>query len=49
VPAANPFFKFIQKMRELGITSGCGPNQFCPLADVTREQMAAFIVRAFLN
>ncbi len=48
-PPANPFFKFIQKMRELGITAGCGPNLFCPVAEVTREQMAAFVVRAFLN
>ena len=30
------------------ITGGCAPSplQYCPLADVTREQMAAFIVRA---
>ncbi len=29
------------------ITRGCAPTLFCPTADVTREQMAAFLVRAF--
>lgn len=49
VPSTHPFYNFIQKMRELGITSGCTPTSYCPDAAVTREQMAAFIVRAFLN
>lgn len=30
-----------------GITSGCGGGRFCPLTPVTREQMAAFLVRGF--
>jgi hypothetical protein len=29
------------------ITRGCAPTLFCPAADVSREQMAAFLVRAF--
>jgi hypothetical protein len=29
-----------------GITSGCGGDYFCPLANVTRGQMAAFLDRA---
>ncbi len=28
-----------------GITAGCTPTKFCPLATVTREQMASFLVR----
>ena len=42
-------YNFIQKLREFGITGGCAVDQFCPDATVTREQMAVFVVRAFLN
>ncbi|MBL8234371.1 MAG: S-layer homology domain-containing protein [Bryobacterales bacterium] len=49
VPSTHPFFNFVQKMRELGVTSGCTATTYCPEAAVTREQMAAFVVRAFLN
>ena len=37
----------INAMAEAGLTSGCGPSAFCPSRAVTREQMAAFLVRAF--
>ncbi len=46
VPASDPYFPWIQKMYELGITSGCGANSFCPNDPVTRGQMAVFIIRA---
>jgi hypothetical protein len=36
----------INRIFEAGITPGCGPNRFCPNADVTRAQMAAFLHRA---
>ncbi|MBL8228820.1 MAG: S-layer homology domain-containing protein [Bryobacterales bacterium] len=49
VPAAHPFFRFVQKLRELGITGGCSATAYCPNSAVTREQMAAFLVRAYLN
>ena len=45
VPSSDPFFPFVQKMRDLGITSGCGPTTYCPNDPVTRGQMAVFIVR----
>jgi hypothetical protein len=48
-PASHPFFKWIQKMRDLGVTSGCGPSAYCPDAPVTRGQMAVFIIRARLG
>jgi hypothetical protein len=49
VPPSNPFYNFIEQMALRGITLGCGSNPpaYCPAQDVTREQMAAFIVRAF--
>lgn len=36
----------INALAESGVTGGCSPNRYCPRALVTREQMAAFIVRA---
>ena len=39
----------IEKLAAAGITRGCNPptnDRFCPDAPVTREQMAAFLVRA---
>ena len=49
VPATHVYFKYIQKMRELGITAGCTETQYCPDAPVTRGQMAVFIIRGRLG
>jgi len=46
VPPSYPFFRFIQKLRDLGITNGCSLTEFCPDDAATRAQMAAFIIRA---
>ena len=40
---------YIKKLVELGITQGCGNGNYCPGANVNREQMAAFLARAFLE
>jgi hypothetical protein len=37
----------INALAAAGLTSGCGPAEFCPGGNVTREQMATFIQRAF--
>lgn len=41
--------RYVQRLSELGITHGCATNpaQFCPDEEVTREQMASFLSRAF--
>jgi hypothetical protein len=49
VPPTHPQFKFIQKLRELGITSGCTASTYCPADPVTRGQMAVFVVRSRLG
>ena len=49
VPSTDPNFKWIQKMRDLNITAGCGGTQYCPDDPVTRGQMAVFIIRARLG
>jgi hypothetical protein len=45
---ASPFKNDIAWLKASGITSGCVANQerFCPLTNVSRGQMAAFLVRA---
>jgi hypothetical protein len=37
----------INRLRAAGITTGCTATTYCPTADVTRGQMAAFLHRAF--
>jgi RHS repeat-associated protein len=46
VPPSNLFYAHIEEMALRGITLGCGNNNYCPSANVTREQMAVFIIRA---
>lgn len=46
VPPSAPYYNYVQELSELGITSGCAPDLFCPTDTVTREQMAIFIIRA---
>ncbi|MGH9894087.1 MAG: S-layer homology domain-containing protein, partial [bacterium] len=43
-----PFEDFINRLAATGITTGCSTNTFCPNDPVTREQMAAFLVRAYV-
>jgi hypothetical protein len=49
VPPTHPFYKHIQKLKELGITRGCrqDPPMYCPDNYVTRDAMAVFLYRAF--
>ncbi len=49
VPNTSQFFKYIQKMRDEGITTGCTATEYCPSNNVNRAAMAAFIARAFLG
>gem|GEM_PF-6817958 len=46
--ATNAFAAaFIKQLVADGITSGCGNGNYCPDSDVTRAQMAIFLVKAF--
>jgi hypothetical protein len=36
----------IETLYRNGITTGCTATEFCPSENVTREQMAAFLIRA---
>jgi DNA/RNA endonuclease G (NUC1) len=46
VPPSHPFYNEIGKLSARGVTLGCGGGNYCPDAVVTRDQMAAFIMRA---
>ena len=47
VPATHNFFKYVQKLRDNGITTVTGTYGVDNI--VTRDQMAAFLARAFLG
>jgi len=46
VPPSHWAFPFVEKVVRAGISSGCGNNNFCPNAAVTRAQMAVFLERS---
>ena len=45
VPPSAFGYKWIQALSQLGITSGCTATTFCPNNSVSRDQMAAFLIR----
>jgi hypothetical protein len=45
VPASSPFCRWIEELARRGVVSGCGGGNYCPAAQVTREQMAIFVLR----
>jgi CSLREA domain-containing protein len=47
VPATDVFCKHAHYLWARGIVSGCSPTQYCPGSNVTRDQMAKFLVNAF--
>jgi len=49
VPRANPAYIFVQMMRDLAITLGCGANTFCVDQPITRASAAVFTVKTFLT
>ena len=45
VPASDPFSPWIEELFNLGVSTGCGGGAYCPLAPVTRAQMAVFLLK----
>jgi hypothetical protein len=45
VPPNDPFAPWIEKLHDLGVTSGCGGDNYCPDSPVTRAQMAVFLLK----
>ncbi len=46
VPTTFLFFRAIENLAAAGVTGGCGPGQFCPNANITRGEAAAFFSKA---
>ncbi len=49
VSPSHPQCKYIKKLYELGIITGCGGGMFCPNDLATRAEMAKFLYMAFLR
>ncbi len=48
VDASGFYARFVERLAELGVTTGCGDgSNYCGDEQVTRAQMAVFLVRAF--
>ncbi|HTY41955.1 MAG TPA: M12 family metallo-peptidase [Thermoanaerobaculia bacterium] len=46
VPCSNGFAPWIEELAAEGVTAGCGTGTYCPNDPVTRQQMAAFLLKA---
>ena len=46
VTPANPFYDFVESLARNEITEGCGSENYCPEASVTRAQMAVLILKS---
>jgi hypothetical protein len=46
VAPSNPFHADIVTIAQAGITAGCGGGNYCPTSDVSRAQMAVFLLKA---
>jgi len=46
VSLQSPYAGWIEQLAQEGITSGCGPSFYCPSQQVSRAQMAVFLLRA---
>ena len=46
VPASYWAWPYIETLYKAGVTTGCGSNNFCPNNNVTRAEMAVFILRS---
>jgi hypothetical protein len=49
VPATDIFFSYVQKMKDLGIWTGCSATLYCQYDLVTRADMAPMVMRALIG
>ena len=47
VPETSPFCRWIEELTARGVVTGCGGGNYCPGAEVTREQMSVFLAVSF--
>lgn len=49
VPASDPDYPYIQKIRDLGFWLGCKAAQYCPDSSVLESDIAALVMRSLLG
>ncbi len=49
VPAGQQFYSFVTRLVSNGVTVGCGGGSYCVADPTTRQQMAAFLIKARLG
>lgn len=49
VPCPSVFADWVEDLFDRGIVSGCGGNDYCPTASVTRAQMAIFMLKGLMD
>ena len=49
VPEDSPYYSAVQRMREWGISAGCSADRFCPDQPVTRVELAASLIAAWMQ
>ncbi len=47
VPCTSPFARWIEEIHRRGITGGCAPGLYCPIAPVTRAESSVFVRTTF--
>ena len=47
VPETSPFCRWVEELARRGVVTGCGGGNYCPTADVSREQMSVFLAVTF--
>ncbi|MEO6714803.1 MAG: S-layer homology domain-containing protein, partial [Mycobacteriales bacterium] len=47
VPESHPYCAWIEELANRGVVSDCGGGNYCPAAEVSREQMAFFVTSGF--
>ena len=47
VTCPSLFADWIEQLNAESITGGCGGDNYCPLVNATRGQMAVFVVKTF--
>ena len=46
VPTSHVFFDWIETVYRVGVSAGCGNNNYCPDASVSRAEMAIFLLKS---
>lgn len=47
VPCSSHYAPYINLLASSGVVAGCGGGNYCPLGNVTRQEMVVFILAAF--